>query len=48
MVKQTFISAIQRESLQMIKNVEKGDCHTHIARGGTIGDYRKEFGMQII
>lgn len=45
MVKQTFISAIQRESLQMIKNVEKGDCHIHIARGGTIGDYRKEFGI---
>ena len=45
MVKQTFISAIQNESLQMIRNVEKGECHTHVARGGTITDYRKEFGV---
>lgn len=43
MVKQTFISAIQNESLPMIRNAEKGECHTHIARGGTIIDYREEF-----
>lgn len=45
MVKNSFVLALQNESLQMLRDVEKGDFHNHIARGGTIEKYRDEFGI---
>lgn len=45
MVKSSFTLALQNKSLEMIANVEKGDCHNHISRGGSIKRYREEFGI---
>lgn len=47
MVKNSFVLALQNESLQMLRDVEKGDFHNHIARGGTIEKYRDEFGIRL-
>ena len=43
MVTNQFIHALQKESLALIKKADKGDVHNHIARGGSIHEYRKVF-----
>ena len=47
MVKSSFALALQNKSLQMLRGVEKGDFHNHISRGGTIKNYRDEFGIPL-
>ena len=46
-MKNSFILALQNESLQMLRGVEKGDFHNHISRGGTIKKYREELGVPL-
>lgn len=44
-MKNQFVSALESESLQKIRESEKGDFHNHISRGGNIKNFRKEFGI---
>lgn len=45
MVDNKFILGLQTNSLSLVREAEKGDCHNHVARGGNIKEYRKAFGI---
>ena len=44
-IRNQFLLALESQSLQLIKMSEKGDCHNHVSRGGSVQDYKKVFGI---
>lgn len=43
MVKDDFILGLHQKSISQIQKIPKGDLHNHVARGGNIRDYRRQF-----